>query len=201
MSASRSSRAWPVLTLGLVAASAALEFLPHVAAALRFEREALHAGELWRFFTGHLVHRLGWLAALDLLVLLVLGAWWERRSRGAFVAILIASAVLASAGVLVITTFATYVGSSAISSGLFAAAALELGLERGGPRRIVCALALLLFALKCIAEARGGALFVELPRGTSVSAAAHALGAVGGVLVALVRFSARSRALAGRRCC
>ncbi len=198
-----------MLTIVLVAVSSALEFAPALTAALRFEREALQSGELWRFLSGHLVHDSSRLAVIDLAVLLVLGAWWELRSRAAFVAIVLVSAVAASTAVLTLTDLSAYVGSSAISSGLFAAAAIELGLERGGVRRAVCGLALLLFAIKCIAEVRGASYFAVLPEGTRVCAIAHALGGAGGALVALVRsatsqranLSDRSSARAGRRCC
>lgn len=187
MSVSGPPRTWPVVTIALVVASAVIELLPALASALRFERDALLAGEPWRFFTGHLVHGSSRLALLDLAMLSALGAWWELRSRAAFVAIVIASASFASAAVLAWTDLSVYVGSSALSSGLFVAAALELGIERGGVRRVACGLALALFAIKCVVEARGYSWFASLPNGMSVCAQAHALGGAGGAFVALFR--------------
>jgi len=181
------TRARPAATAALVAVGIACEFVPRVADALRFERERIQSGEIWRFLTGHLVHGSSALAVLDLAVLVGLGAWWEHRSRAAFVAIVLTSATFASTGVLVLTDLAVYVGSSAITAGLFTAGAVELGVERPGFRRLVCAAALVLFALKCAVEAQGGAVLATLPTGTRVCFEAHALGGVAGVLVAITR--------------
>jgi membrane associated rhomboid family serine protease len=182
----------PLLALALVAAGAWLAAAPGLAAPLRYER-ALLAGEPWRFLTGHLVHDSIRLALVDLAVLGALGAWWELRSRAAFAWILLASAVLASSAVLAFTSFASYVGSSGLSSGLFVAAALELSLEARGGRRFLWGLALVLFAAKCALEALApsAALFVALPSWTSVAVSAHVAGGIGGALVVLARRESR----------
>lgn len=191
------ARRLPLLTLGLVGASLALLAAPEVAARLHFERARL-AVEPWRFLLGHLVHERS-LAGADLALLAVLGAWWELRSRAAWAWILLASGVSASVALLAFTPFASYTGSSALSSGLFAAAALALALETRGGWRLAAGLALLAFCAKCALEAAGsGALFVALPAGTEVAAQAHGAGGAGGALVALVRHrSERRRGVAG----
>jgi rhomboid family GlyGly-CTERM serine protease len=179
----------PLLTFLLVALSASLAFLPTPVDALRFERERILAGEVWRVLSGHLVHVSRQHALVDLAVLAVAGVWWELRSRAALGAILLASALAASFALLAFTSFEHYTGSSALGSGLVVAAAVELARVRRGAVRALSVLALGLFAAKCALEAAGagGALFVALPAGTAVAAAAHAAGGAAGALVVLVR--------------
>jgi membrane associated rhomboid family serine protease len=182
----------PLVALALTGVSAALLALPELAARLSFERAAL-AAQPWRFLSGHLVHTRD-IAAFDLVVWLALGAWWELRSRAAFVAILLTSAVAASLALVVATSFTRYVGSSALSSGLFVAGVLELALERRGGARFLAGLLLVLFVVKCTYEASGHAVFVELPADVHVAAAAHLAGGAGGALVVWARSSlVRSR--------
>src|SRR5262249_51165044 len=64
----------PVLTLALAAVAAGLLFAPRWSAALEYRRERVLAGELWRAWSGHLVHATPRLAVLDLAVLVLLGA-------------------------------------------------------------------------------------------------------------------------------
>jgi membrane associated rhomboid family serine protease len=183
----RSRAGPPLLTLALVGVALLLLAAPELAERLAFERARL-AREPWRFLTGHLVHARA-VAAADLVVLGLLGAWWERRSRPVYAAILLASAGLASLAVACFTGFARYTGSSALSSGLLVAAALVLALEepyRGTRLRLVGVLALGLFGAKVALEAAGyGSLFVELSQGLQVAASAHAAGGAGGALVVL----------------
>lgn len=191
-------RRLPLLTLTLVCVSLALLAAPEVAAHLRFERVLLTT-EPWRLVLGHLVHERS-IAAVDLSVLAVLGAWWELRSRATCVWILLVSALLASLALLVCTSFASYTGSSALGSGLFVPAALALVLEERGAWRLGGVLALLLFAAKCALEAAGvEALFAALPAGTRVAAVAHVAGGVGGTLVVLARKRREPRTRAS--CC
>lgn len=179
----------PLLALALVALGVGLLRSPAAAAALEFERADVRSGELWRLWTGHLVHATPRLALLDLGVLALLGAWWERRSRAALAWILLASALGGSLALLAFSSFERYTGSSALGSGLFVAAALELALGERGVRSKAGWLALALFAAKCALEGMGGpsALFVTLPAGTSVAASAHLGGGMGGALVVLAR--------------
>lgn len=184
-------RRLPLLTLALVGAALVLLAAPQAAEKLRYERARLLA-EPWRILLGHLVHERS-LAAVDLVVLAGLGAWWERRSRAAWSWILLASASFASLALLA-TSFTSYTGSSALGSGLFVAAALELVLGQRGAWRLGGALALVLFAAKCALETAGvEALFATLPAGTRVAAAAHVAGGMGGALIALARRRDRGR--------
>ena len=185
----------PLLTATLVAVALWLLADPDAAARLSFERARL-AGEPWRVLTGHLVHGSGSLAAVDLAVLAGLGFFWERRSRAVLVRILLASAGLASIALLVFSDFASYVGSSALGSGLFAAAALELARDEAAARRKLGRLALTLFVAKCALESSGAeALAVAvLSEGTRVAACAHWAGGIGGALVVFAWRRSRTKA-------
>jgi membrane associated rhomboid family serine protease len=181
-----SARRIPFLTGALVVAALYLLLDPQAAARLSFER-ALLASEPWRAVTGHLVHRHGALAAVDLAVLAGLGDFWELRSRRLYVRILLASAGLASLALLALSDFSRYVGSSALSSGLFVAAALEFARATRPALRRVAWCALALFAAKCALEALGedALSLVSLPEGTRVAACAHWAGGIGGALAFL----------------
>lgn len=184
---------WPLVTLALVAAGALLACRPELARPLAFERAALRA-EPWRALTGQLVHGSAQHAALDLVVLALLGTWWERRSRAAYLALLAASAAGVAAALVFFSTLERYTGSSGIVAGLFVGAALELVLAGRGAGRGLGAAALVLFAAKCALEARAGTpVFAALPPGTEVAVAAHVGGALGGAL------SAAAVVLLGRR--
>jgi len=177
----------PYLTLLLVVVSLGLVFWEDAAASLDFQRERL-ASQPWRFLTGHLVHGHA-LALVDLLVLGALGGWWEQRSRMTYGAILVTSGVLASLALVLFTSYRSYSGSSALSAGLFAAAALELVLAGRGGLRWLGAAALALFVAKCALEALAPsrAFFAALPGDTEVAASAHAAGGLGGALAVLLR--------------
>lgn len=180
-------RAW--LTLGLVGAAVALLFIPDLASRLRFERGPLAAGEYWRLFSGHLVHGQGPLAAVDLIVLAALGTWWELRARTVYAWILGTSAALASTALLAFSSFSSYVGSSALSSGLFVAALLELSRSSGPSRRWIAVAGLAAFAGKCTLESIGHDLLglAPLAPGTRIAAAAHWAGGTAGAIVMLAR--------------
>jgi rhomboid family GlyGly-CTERM serine protease len=163
---------------------------------LRYQRSAILSGELWRLFSGHLVH-LGWshlvlnLAGLGLVWSLVGHAfsprnWWW----------LIGSCMLAiSLGLLWwLPGLAWYVGLSGVLHGMLVAGGLRQALR--GERE---ALLLLVIVLAKVSwelwqgplpgsrEAAGGEVVVQ----------AHALGALSGALYALVvvRLSGRYRQL------
>jgi rhomboid family GlyGly-CTERM serine protease len=93
---------------------------------LRYDRQAILAGQIWRLFTGHLVH-LGWphllvnLAGLALVWALVGSA----LSNSRWVATSLACALAVSVGLLVFSpTVARYVGLSGVLHGLMVAGAV-----------------------------------------------------------------------------
>jgi rhomboid family GlyGly-CTERM serine protease len=150
---------------------------------LRYDRQAILAGQIWRLFTGHLVH-LGWphllinLAGLALVWVLVGSAL--SNSRWALTTLACALAV--SLGLLVLSpTVARYVGLSGVLHGLLAAGALvqwRSGVQRAGWILGVLALKLaweqMAGPLPGSAATAGGRIIVD----------AHLYGALAGLLAA-----------------
>lgn len=173
----------PLVTLSLVAAALAVDALPWLSDGLVLERARVLDGQLWRLLTGHLVHGLPRLAALDLIALGLLGAWVERRDRRGLPVVLLSSALVASVATLLLGPHERIVGSSALACGLFAAAAVLA--RREGRAVLALGLGAVLVA-KLGLEATGlwsGGLGT-LPANLQPDLAAHAGGALGGALAA-----------------
>lgn len=151
---------------------------------LRYEREQILAGELWRLLTASFVH-LGWshllmnLAALALIWML----FGRLLATKAWLLISLASLLSVSLGLLLFSPeIGWYVGLSGMLHGLFAAGAVAS--LRAGHRLELALLALLLGKivweqaygpLPGTAEFAGGAVVTD----------AHLYGAVGGFISAL----------------
>jgi rhomboid family GlyGly-CTERM serine protease len=160
---------------------------------LTFDRGAIAAGEVWRFFTGHLVHwntdHLLW----DVLMFAVLGAMVERRSRRALVGVLALSAAAISAAVWFGNpTMIQYRGLSGIDSALFTfvAAALVRDARRAGHSTALWATVAMTvgFVGKIGYEvATGQTLFVDSSSAGFIPLPiAHAIGGAAGIVVWLV---------------
>ena len=178
----------PYATLALVGTALALAWLPEAAGALAWQRAELARGELWRGLTGHLVHgSLVRLLVLDLGLLLVAGAWLERRSRTCFLVAVLGSALAASAALALLSDVELYIGSSALVCGVLGAGGWSFFREsdRAWGRGLVL-LAVGLFLVKSAAEALGWLEHgvVGLPAGVKPSVVAHVFGAAGGVVAA-----------------
>lgn len=156
---------------------------------LRYDREAILAGELWRILTAHIVH-LGWkhllmnVAGLALIWLLFgrlfNTAWWS--------VIVVACALGVSGGLLLFHPgIGWYVGMSGVLHGMFLAGALA-SLARGYRAE---ALLLGLVVVKLIWEQLYGPLASsrELAGGTVV-VDAHLYGALTGTVVAAIVLAA-----------
>ncbi len=182
----RAHRSWPWLTLAIVAAAAAASTVPGVAAALEYRRQEVAAGEAWRLVTGQLVHWGARMAAVDLLMLLVLGVAVELRSRRlAALALALGFAATALAVQLDGTSVERYRGISGVASALFVALGLALALDSDRvAARGAAILALSLFVAKLAIEAWSGrALFAgPLPAGVRVLPSVHLAGGVAGAL-------------------
>lgn len=152
--------------------------------AMRYEREALGAGQWWRLLTAHAVH----LDAAHALVnaaglVLVWGIAIDELSPGQWLAVALAAALAVSAGLWwFVPGVSWYVGASGVLHGMLTAGVLA-GVLRGDR---VATIALLLLVLKLgYEQLQGPMAFTD---GKPVVTAAHALGAVGGALVvALLR--------------
>jgi rhomboid family GlyGly-CTERM serine protease len=153
---------------------------------VRYERQAILAGELWRLVTAHLIHvdftHLGWnLAGLALV------AWLFGREfrAGEWTLILVSSTIAVDLGFLLLEPqLEWYVGFSGVLHGLMAAG-LCAWLWRSPDS--LTALVATVFAAKLAWEHFAGPLpFTAGSLDVPVVHQSHSYGAVGGLLAALV---------------
>jgi len=148
---------------------------------LRYDREAILAGEYWRLFTAHLCH-LGWPhLIMNIAGLLLIWALFGRLlSLGAWLTVLCASALAVSGDLLWFDpAIRWYVGLSGVLHGLFIAGVIT-SISRGEHSEYL----LLAFVIGKLAwEQRYGALpGSESFAGGHVVVDAHLYGALGGLL-------------------
>jgi rhomboid family GlyGly-CTERM serine protease len=178
------------LGIGIAAALAELGGEP-LRLALRYEREALGSGEIWRLMTGHLVHLGPSHAAMNILALAVLAFLFARLLTGLDWCVVSLGSVLAiDAGLYWLSPAVEwYVGLSGVLHGVWAAACVLAFRAR---RAEAWALAALLL-IKLIYETVAGPvpLTGQVAAGPVV-AVAHLYGAVGGTLAAVLTPAIRS---------
>jgi rhomboid family GlyGly-CTERM serine protease len=155
-----------------------------VVSGLEYRRDAILAGEIWRLWSGHLVHYSATHAVLDGLACLILAsALTLIGSRF----VLLRLAVIAPAISLVLFVWAPamtiYRGASGLAMAL--GAALGLTLWRTRPAwRMVLALTALVLSARLVAEALGLVVIPSsLPTGIRSAWQAHAAGWVCGLLL------------------
>lgn len=169
-----------VFALGLQAAGLDL--------ALRYERSAIGAGQIWRLLTGHFVH-LGWshlvmnLAGL-VLVWFVVGAAF---SIGQWLMVLAVSVLLLDAGFWWLSPdLDWYVGLSGLLHALLVAGALAMALCRDRGNRMEALILLVLVVAKLVFEQFAGPLpGSEATAGGAVVVDAHIYGAAAGLVAAI----------------
>jgi len=179
---------WPWLTTAVVAAAWLSGIWPG-AAALEYRRGSVAGGEVWRLVTGQAVHWSPRMAAVDLGMVLLLGALIEARSRRLVAGTFIAGTIACGLGIRYLQpTLARYRGASGVASALLAALAvtLVLGGLSGWPRA-AAALALALLLGKITAELVTGHAFFAgpLPAGIEVTPLVHLVGTLAGTAAAL----------------
>lgn len=176
------------VTLALAAVCCAVAWVPDWSAAgLAYDRPALQGGQLWRAWTGHLVH-FGWPHALvDGMVLLVAMAvvahfrGWRVTALAWLVGAPLVSLVLLST----LPELQVYRGASGMATMMGTAAAWMLW--RAEPRsRGMIALLATGVTIKLLLDANGAmpAYYTTLPEGIRVVWQAHAFGAILGVAFA-----------------
>lgn len=173
-------RAWvPVLLLATTAIAAAMlgADMQH---ALRYERAAILRGEVWRLFTGNIVHLGSAHAALNAMGLLALFSLFGRTyTAPQWGVVLLVCALSTSLGLLAFKPhIAWYVGLSGALHGAFVAGAIAE--TRRGHRSGYLWLALV--GAKLVADFSLGSLHRTATFiGGDLVVAAHAFGAVGGL--------------------
>jgi rhomboid family GlyGly-CTERM serine protease len=147
---------------------------------LAWERGGLQNGELWRLWTGHLVHFSFTQALADTLALVAMGLYAEPLvGSRRFALILAGAADLLSMGMLVLAPgLNEYRGASGLAT-LTAVLAGVLAWRRHPESRPVLACGALALAAKTLWEAGSHmAAFTDLPAGVAVAWQAHLLGAM-----------------------
>jgi len=175
-------RSW--LTLFVAVAALAVFAFPSIADALLYRRTELAAGQLWRLWTGHLVH-FGWQhLAADLAVFLAAGIWLESLTpRTARLFLCLAPAAISGLLFVADPQLAFYGGLSGVAVGVLGVLALvQMGCDRASPRWFWPAV-LALVALKVGIEAFSVApLVAGFGPEIKVSTLAH----LGGIACALL---------------
>lgn len=164
-----------------------------VASGLAFERAAVLHGELWRLWSGHLVHYSLSHAGADALVLTAMGMVAEPAAGSRRLALVLGGgALLISLGLLVLAPgINEYRGASGLAV-LTAVLGGALAWRRHPVSRPVLVCAALGLASKTLWEAFAHtAAFTDLPAGVSVAWQAHLLGAMVGACAAHAIMSPR----------
>jgi rhomboid family GlyGly-CTERM serine protease len=150
-----------------------------LASLLAFDRQAIFAGEVWRLWSGHLVHFSMQQLFLDVSALLLVGAVAETAFGPRFVAwVLLFGMPAISMGLLLLAPdLAYYRGASGLVMLLAFVGANALWLSLPRLRVVFAILGLGLF-VKAVLEAAGFASDISgLPNGVQVAWQAHVLGA------------------------
>jgi rhomboid family GlyGly-CTERM serine protease len=158
-----------------------------VAAELAWSRQAILDGELWRLWSGHLVHFSTSHACADILALFAAGALAERLAGSRRFALALAGGgLLLSLGMLALAPgLQEYRGASALVV-LAAVLGGALAWKHHPASRTVLGCVALAFASKLLWEACAHtAAFTDLPPGVAVAWQAHLLGALLGGCAAL----------------
>jgi rhomboid family GlyGly-CTERM serine protease len=161
---------------------------------LAWERSAILHGELWRLWSGHLVHYSVSHAAADTLVLFVMGLYAEPLvGSRRFGAMLAGGALVLSLGLLALAPgLHEYRGGSGLGVLTAVLGGMLAWRHHPASRLILCCAALAL-ASKTLWEACAhSAAFTDLPAGVTVAWQAHLLGALLGACL--------GRATDSRRC-
>jgi rhomboid family GlyGly-CTERM serine protease len=188
----RAAGAWQVPAVVLIVATLLLLGGDTTREWLRFERDAIAGGEVWRLVTGHLVH-LGWshflLDAVGLVLVWYLVGDGFRAAGWAIIAVTSAGAI--DAGFWYVNPeLQWYVGLSGVLHGILAAG-IVVSLQR--PRIELIALGFLLLAKLGWEQLYGPLPGSEGGSGGPVVVAAHLYGAMSGGLAGLLALVIRVR--------
>lgn len=190
MRTARAGRANPWLALAVTALVWALSSgSAELQASSALTPDAVTRCELWRLWTGHLVHFGAAHLRGDLIAFFVWAALLERESRAVLWRVLLGAAPLLSLAILACCpTLAEYRGLSGLDCSLVVALILLRGVasERFRGLGWFC---LSCFGAKCLYELLSGRAILapDLGQGVALLPSAHLLGALGGLLVVALR--------------
>jgi rhomboid family GlyGly-CTERM serine protease len=189
MSENRIKTGWPVVTLMMAAAALLIQFSGNAAWVLVFDRASILHGEVWRLWTGNVVHfrvnHLLW----NLAVFVPAGIWIERLEPRQARTLLIGTPLLIGLAVLLLDpSLQRYAGLSGAASGLLVLLALRQ-LEGGGSARWIWWTVLLLVVVKVTVELVGErAIFAQFDdMAIRVVPLAHVVGILAAVAIHFIR--------------
>jgi len=181
------ARSW--VTVVIAAAAVAALAWPGLARALVYERADIAAGEVWRLWTGHLVHYNGGHLFWDLAVFVPAGMWLEAIAPGLARRFCLLGPPAISAALFVgEPSLARYAGLSGLATGVLVLLALVQWRRDVRAPRWFWPAVLALVALKIVLEAFSAEpLLARFEPGVRVVTLAH----VGGAACAIVAFVVR----------
>jgi len=182
----------PWRSLSLAAVVLATAAVPGNLSLLAYERSRVASGEVWRLVTAHLTHVGSAHLVWDVLPLLAIGALWEKALGRRFFPVLLASTLAVSLGLFVLAPrVETYCGLSGVLNGLWVAGAWTAARqEAAAGHRSVAILfraSVVVDLARAVFETTTGIPVLVDPTGFGGTPVpiAHALGALGGLLVCL----------------
>lgn len=179
---------FPFVTGMLALACLAAGFTP-LAPQFAFDRQGILAGEIWRLWTGHLVHFSSYQLLLDVTALCVVGWLAERQWGSGFTGtvVLLAMPAISVSLLLLSPHLVQYRGVSGVVALLSLAAATHLWHDHPGARSVLVTLGAAL-AIKTLLDALDmSQALSSLPAGVSVAWQAHVAGAAIGWIAARFR--------------
>lgn len=186
----------PLVAAGVALACVGLALGPPALNAwLAYDRQAILGNEIWRLWSGHLVHFSVRHALADALVFLLLAALAEREigSRRLAVCLALGAPAISLGLLLAAPGLSHYRGASGIAVTVAILAGAALWRARPARRGVLLLLAAI-WSLKMVCEALGVASdLAELPPDVVVAWQAHAFGALWGWLAVVSCRSPRAR--------
>jgi rhomboid family GlyGly-CTERM serine protease len=181
-------------TTGLLALACLAVGFTSLGPQLAFDRQGIMAGEIWRLWTGHLVHFSSTQLLLDVCTLLVVGWLAERQWGAGFtgIVVLLGMPVLSISLLLLSPHLVQYRGMSGIAMLLAVAAATQLWDSHPKARISLVVLGMALL-VKTLLDALGMNALSSLPAGVSVVWQSHVSGAVIGWMAARYRLNRTPR--------
>jgi rhomboid family GlyGly-CTERM serine protease len=176
----------PWRTLVLAAAALAVAAMPQVAGLLRLDRTAVFDGEIWRLWTGHLVHGSAQHLAWNVAALVGLGLLFERALGRHFTWLVFVGGALVGGGVLALQPdVETYLGLSGVLNTIWVGGAAIAARGERGSMRMVYLAAVVAGLAKIVFEAwTGNSIFTDPDAlGGQPLVLAHALGSLAGFAI------------------
>ena len=176
----------PWRSLALAAAALAVAAAPESVGLLRLDRAAVLDGELWRLWTGHLVHGSAQHLAWNVGALVGLGFLFERALGSYVTGLVIVGGALVGGGVLVLQPeIDTYLGLSGVLNTIWVGGAVIAARGDRGFMRAVYFAAVVAGLAKILFEAWTGISIFTDPEalGGHPLVLAHALGSLAGCAV------------------